>query len=61
MVAASELTYDINATAVQMAETIFGDGVQVVDATYTGDTYTGDTCTLEPHKGFDGKRPRGKA
>lgn len=38
MVAASELTYDINATAVQMAETIFGDGVQVVDATYTGDT-----------------------
>ncbi|MEK0165222.1 Hint domain-containing protein [Phaeobacter sp. JH20_36] len=38
MVAASELTYDINATAVQMAETIFGDGVQVISASYTGDT-----------------------
>ncbi|XHE54688.1 Hint domain-containing protein [Phaeobacter sp. BS34] len=38
MVAASELTYNINATAEQMAETIFGDSVQVVDASYTGDT-----------------------
>ncbi|APG48899.1 Hint domain-containing protein [Phaeobacter porticola] len=38
MVAASELTYNINANATQMAETIFGDGVQVVNASYTGDT-----------------------
>ena len=37
MVAASELTYQTNASAIQMAETIFGDGVTVVDASYTGD------------------------
>ncbi|OUS38059.1 2,3,4,5-tetrahydropyridine-2,6-carboxylate N-succinyltransferase [Rhodobacterales bacterium 56_14_T64] len=37
MVAASELTYQTNASATQMAETIFGDGVTVVSADYTGD------------------------
>ena len=37
MVAASELTYQTNASATQMAEAIFGDGVTVVSADYTGD------------------------
>ncbi len=37
MVAASELPIDINATAMQMAEEIFGSGVTVVGASYTGD------------------------
>ena len=36
MVPAAELSYQTNATAVQMAETIFGDGVVIVDATYDG-------------------------
>ncbi|MCA0870589.1 Hint domain-containing protein [Seohaeicola saemankumensis] len=36
MVAASELTYT-NANAMQMAEEIFGDGVTVVSASYSGD------------------------
>ena len=37
MVAASELAINTNASATQMAETIFGDGVTVVSASYTGD------------------------
>ncbi|MCF6316014.1 MAG: Hint domain-containing protein [Marinosulfonomonas sp.] len=37
MVAASELPININATALQMANEIFGDGVTVVSASYTGD------------------------
>ena len=37
MVTASELPIDTNATAIQMAQTIFGDGVQVTGATYFGD------------------------
>lgn len=37
MVAGVELTYDTSATAVQMAQTIFGTGVTVVGATYNGD------------------------
>ncbi|MEM7733056.1 MAG: hypothetical protein AAF280_09770 [Pseudomonadota bacterium] len=37
MVAGVELPIDRGATAVEMAETIFGDSVQVVSATYTGD------------------------
>lgn len=37
MVTASELTYQTNASAIDMAETIFGDGVTVVSASYTGD------------------------
>ncbi|MDJ1008220.1 MAG: Hint domain-containing protein [Paracoccaceae bacterium] len=51
MVAGVELNYDINASALEMAETIFGDGVTVVGASYTGDNrasaiYTdGDTIS----------------
>ena len=37
MVAASELPIDTNATAMQMAQEIFGAGVNVVSASYTGD------------------------
>lgn len=37
MVAASELAIDTSATAMEMAEAIFGDGVTVVTASYTGD------------------------
>lgn len=37
MVAASELPIDTSATATEMAEAIFGDGVTVVSASYTGD------------------------
>ncbi len=36
MVAAAELTYNTNATAVQMANEIFGNGATVVGATYSG-------------------------
>lgn len=36
MVAGVELTYNTSATAMQMAQTIFGDGVTVVAASYTG-------------------------
>lgn len=51
MVAASELPIDTNATATQMAENIFGDGVTVTGATFYGDNdssgiYTnGDTVS----------------
>ncbi|WP_137702517.1 choice-of-anchor L domain-containing protein [Marimonas lutisalis] len=51
MVAASELPINTKASAMQMAETIFGDGVTVVSASYTGDSrssgiYTnGDTIS----------------
>jgi len=38
MVAGVELSIDKTATATEMAETIFGDGVQVLTATYTGDS-----------------------
>lgn len=38
MATGAELNYDRNATAEEMAETIFGDGVEVVDADYTGDS-----------------------
>lgn len=37
MVAASRLPVNTNATAMQMANAIFGDGVTVVSASYTGD------------------------
>jgi hypothetical protein len=37
MVAASELPIDGNASAMEMAQTIFGDGVSVVSASFTGD------------------------
>lgn len=38
MVAAAELTYNTGASATQMAQEIFGDGVSVVSATYSGDS-----------------------
>lgn len=37
MATASELPIDTNASAMEMAQTIFGDGVTVVSASYTGD------------------------
>ena len=37
MVRGREIGYDTNASAMEMAETIFGDGVTVVSASYTGD------------------------
>lgn len=37
MVTASELTIDTNASAMEMAEAIFGDGIEVTDASYSGD------------------------
>jgi hypothetical protein len=37
MVAGVEIPINLNASAIQMAQTIFGDGVQVVNASYTGD------------------------
>lgn len=37
MVQASELGYNTNASAMQMAQEIFGDGVTVVGASYSGD------------------------
>jgi len=50
MVAASELDIDESATAIEMAEEIFGDGVTVVSASYDGDNdssgiYTGGDTT----------------
>lgn len=50
MVAASELSINTNASAINMANTIFGDGVTVVDASYSGDngssgTYSGGDTT----------------
>jgi len=51
MVAASELSIDARASAIQMAEEIFGDGVTVVSASYSGDNRSsgiysgGDTTT----------------
>ncbi|MGH1330312.1 MAG: Hint domain-containing protein [Paracoccaceae bacterium] len=38
MVAAAELPININASAMLMAQTIFGNGVTVVNASYTGDS-----------------------
>lgn len=38
MATASELGYDTGASATEMAETIFGDGVTVVSADYSGDS-----------------------
>ena len=38
MATGAELTYNTSATAIQMANAIFGDGVTVVSATYTGDS-----------------------
>ena len=51
MPTANELNVDTTATALDMADAIFGDGVTVTNATYTGaatasGTYTGGTATL---------------
>ncbi|MCM2561783.1 Hint domain-containing protein [Lutimaribacter sp. EGI FJ00015] len=60
MVAPSELPIDRNASAVEMAETIFGDGVTIVSASYTGDRdssgiYTdGDSVSPEVTPGDTG-------
>ncbi|WP_166417210.1 Hint domain-containing protein [Cochlodiniinecator piscidefendens] len=43
MVAASELPIDNSATATEMANAIFGDGVTVVGATYNGDYWSSGT------------------
>ncbi|SIO30550.1 Hint domain-containing protein [Vannielia litorea] len=40
MVAASELSINTNASAIQMANAIFGDSVQVVTASYSGSSYS---------------------
>lgn len=40
MVAASELAINTTATATQMADAMFGSGVTVVSATYSGDTHS---------------------
>ncbi len=45
MVAASELPVDTSATALDMAEAIFGDGVTVVSASYTGDNLSSGIYT----------------
>lgn len=51
MAVGQELTINTNASATQMAQTIFGDGVTVVSASYTGDRVSsgiysnGDTIT----------------
>ncbi|MFD1809756.1 choice-of-anchor L domain-containing protein [Gemmobacter lanyuensis] len=36
----AELTYNSNVTALQMANTIFGDGVSVLSASYSGPSYS---------------------
>ena len=40
MVAGNELNYNTNASALQMANSIFGDGVTVTGATYSGSSYS---------------------
>ena len=50
MVQASELSININASAIDMANEMFGDGVLVIDASYRGDDrssgiYTGGNAT----------------
>lgn len=40
MATASEINLNQNASAFQMAQTIFGDGVQVTGATYSGSSYS---------------------
>jgi hypothetical protein len=51
MATATELTIDTSASDLEMAQTIFGDGIQVISATYTGDpnasgVYTGADTTM---------------
>ncbi|MBT8153220.1 Hint domain-containing protein [Epibacterium ulvae] len=53
MVAASELNYDTSATAEQLAATIFGDGVSVETATYTGDPLSSAIYSGGDARAFD--------
>lgn len=46
MVAASELPIDTGASALKMAQTIFGDGVQVLSASYSGSGYSSGIYTM---------------
>ena len=51
MATARELNINVNASALDMANTMFGNGIQVVSATFTGDTlssgtYSGATTTI---------------
>jgi len=51
LVQASELSVDTSVTASQMADAIFGDGIEVIDASYTGDPvssgiYSGAEATM---------------
>ena len=63
MVAASELPIETVASgtsATDMAETIFGDGVTVVSATYYGDTDSAGTYSGKPvvvHRALPGVEP----
>lgn len=60
MATAQELNYQTNATATQMAEEIFGDGVTVVSASYSGSSYSsaiysgGDSISSEATPGDSG-------
>jgi len=60
MATGQELPINTGATALQMAQTIFGDGVTVVGATYSGDSvssgiYTnGDTVSPDVTPGDTG-------
>ncbi len=52
MAIANDLTIDTNVSDMQLAETIFGSGIRVVDANFSGDTgargiYTGGDTTTE--------------
>jgi len=52
MATATELAINTTATAMDMAQAIFGNGIQVVSATYTGAAvssgiYNGATTTLD--------------
>lgn len=38
MVSANEIGYNIDASAMDMAEAMFGTGIQIVGATYSGST-----------------------
>ena len=45
MATGSELSINTNASALQMANAIFGDGVTVIGATYSGSSYSSGTYT----------------
>ena len=58
MATANELTIDTNATAMDMAETMFGDGIEIVSASFSGDpnasgVYSGADSTIPGVTGSD--------